>query len=151
MSFDSIFSKFLIFGLVFILLFSIFLTYSPYSNDRLYMDFVNQMRFLKELIISNEVGFEREDILKKVSSFFNVVNLDDGCVTLTSPYNTLINVYLQDVLYVEVKTVSNEGFIPVKNIVDMDNFIDDGVPTTGLVKSVDGRYYSGCVILLKNR
>ncbi|MCS6956026.1 MAG: hypothetical protein NZM44_06700 [Candidatus Calescibacterium sp.] len=151
MIFDSIFSKFLILGVVFILLFFIFLAYSPYSNDRLYMDFVNQMRFLKELIVSNELGFERDDILKKVSSFFNVVNLDDGCVTLTSPYNTLINVYLQDVLYVEVKTVSNEGFIPVKNIIDMDNFIDDGVPTTGLVKSVDGIYYSGCVILLKNR
>ncbi|MCX7759015.1 MAG: hypothetical protein N2169_05340 [bacterium] len=151
MIFDSIFSKFLILCVVFILLFFIFLAYSPYSNDRLYMDFINQMRFLKELIVSNELGFERDDILKKVSSFFNVVNLNDSCVTLLSSYNTLINVYCQDVLYVKVETVSNDGFIPVKNIIDMDNFIDDGVPTTGLVKSVDGKYYSGCVILLKNR
>ncbi|MCS7165801.1 MAG: hypothetical protein RMJ51_05990 [Candidatus Calescibacterium sp.] len=73
--------------------------------------------------------FNRSSFLKNASYLFNTIELRDNKIVLES----------------------SDSYIPLKSIVDVDNFLDDGILSTGLIRSKEGKYYLGYTIILKNR
>lgn len=73
--------------------------------------------------------FNRSSFLKNASYLFNTIELRDNKIVLES----------------------SDSYIPLKSIVDADNFLDDGIPSTVLIRSEEGKYCLGCTIILKNR
>lgn len=145
MIFDNFFSKIVLSVIFFIILLGIFWVYSPYSSDRIYMDFLSQIKFIKEIVINGHLD---NGIIKDISNVFNVTYWDKDKIILLSSYKTDITLYLGKNIYAEIKTVSNDGVVPVKSIVDVDSFLDDGLPNSGIIKSLSSNYYSGCVIVV---
>ncbi len=145
MIFDNFFSKIVLSAIFFIILLGIFWVYSPYSSDRIYMDFLSQIKFIKEIVINGHLD---NGIIKDISNVFNVTYWDKDKIILLSSYKTDITLYLGKNIYAEIKTVSNDGVVPVKSIVDVDSFLDDGLPNSGIIKSLSSNYYSGCVIVV---
>lgn len=130
---------------------ALFFVYTPYSSDKINIELVNQVKLLKEIVILN-YGYEKSDLLKQVSNLFNVLEIRDKEILLLSSYDTRI--YLRDeggVVGVELETVSQKSFVPLKTIIEVDSFLDDGIPDKGVIQSKDGKYYSGCIVLIKNR
>lgn len=151
--FDNLFSKLFIAVFCFIMIIGLFFLYSPYSSDKLHIDFVNQARILKEVILYYGLNgyFSKEDLLKKFSETFNIVGVKEDGLELLSSYKTKIRVYWDKDIFAEIDTVSQNSVIPLKSIIETDSFLDDGMPNNGLIFSKDGKYYSGCVIMIKNR
>lgn len=145
MIFDNFFSKIVLSAIFFIILLGIFWVYSPYSSDRIYMDFLSQIKFIKEIVINGHLD---NGIIKDISNVFNVTYWDKDKIILLSSYKTDITLYLGKNIYAEIKTVSNDGVVPVKSIFDVDSFLDDGLPNSGIIKSLSSNYYSGCVIVV---
>lgn len=148
MIFDNFFSKIILSAIFFIILLGIFWIYSPYSSDKIYIDFLSQMKFIKEIVIN---GYLDNQKIKDVSNVFQVNYWDKDKIVFVSSYKTDITLYLGENIYAEIKTVSNDGVIPVKSIVDVDSFLDDGLPNSGIIKSSVSSYYSGCVIVVTLR
>lgn len=154
--FDRSFSKIFMCVFIFVLIVSLFLSYSSYSDDKFYLKFVNQVKLLKQIVLDSNLGLVdgsnlNSEFFKQFSSLFDVVNIEHSKVILISSYKTEIYVYFQNNIWAEIKTVSVDGVIPVKNIIEIDSFLDDGLAGSGMIYSMDGKYYSGCVLLIKNR
>ncbi|MFN3478182.1 MAG: hypothetical protein ACK4ZM_02300, partial [bacterium] len=113
--------------------------------------FVNQVKLLKEIVVFG-YGYERSDLLKQISNVFNVLEIKDEKIWLLSSYGTKVSLHDEGRgVWAEIETVSEKSVIPLKNIIEMDSFLDDGIPDKGIIQSKDGKYYSGCVVLIKNR
>ncbi len=154
--FDRSFSKIFICVFIFVLIVSLFLSYSSYSDDKFYLKFVNQVKLLKQIVLDSNLGLVEgsnlnSEFFKQFSSLFDVVSIENSRIILISSYKTEIYVYFQKNIWAEIKTVSVDGVIPVKNIIEIDSFLDDGLAGSGMIYSMDGKYYSGCVLLIKNR
>ncbi|MEN3015316.1 MAG: hypothetical protein ABDH21_04580 [bacterium] len=137
-----------------VLIVKVFSLYSPYSSDKMYLDFINQIRFIRNLVYQDSL-LQIENTLRDLSIIFKVVSIERHdnrkSIKLLSAYNTQIVIYVDEVVYSKVNTCSENSFVPLKTIVDVDSFLDDGVPSTGCIVSEDGKYYPGCRIIIKNR
>lgn len=150
---DRLISKFFIIVFFSVFIFKIFSLYSPHSSDKIYLDFVNQVKYLKQLIVYNDVTknglINKRDLLINLEQIFRVYSVLEDRVYLISAYNTEIVFHFFS--YVQINTVSNNSYIPLKVICDIDSYFDDGIASSGFIQSKDEKYYIGCVLLIKNR
>ena len=84
-----------------------------------------------------------------LEQIFRVYSVLEDRVYLISAYNTEIVFHFFS--YVQINTVSNNSYIPLKVICDIDSYFDDGIASSGFIQSKDEKYYIGCVLLIKNR
>jgi len=148
--FDNFVSKIVVILVFLFLLGGIFFIYSPRSSDKVYIDFFNQVKILREVVAYNRMGLvnDQKEILEKLSLNFKIVDLkgEKFPISLISAYDTAIYLFYD---YFSVQTVSDKSFVPLKVIIDIDSILDDGIPVSGYITSQEGKYFVGCNLIIK--
>mgnify|MGYP001774396454 CR=1 FL=1 len=160
--FDFLVKNIIVFSIIFILIFKVFILYSPLSSDKKYQDFYLQIKYILDLSTTFKLKLENyHSIFKDLHSqqeFIKTNNLDTifkGCyikedtvskkiVFLTS-YNT--ESYFENNNFI-IETMTKDNYIPLKVMLDIDTNLDDGIPSNGKIKSNINNYSVGCKIII---
>ncbi|MGC8734269.1 MAG: hypothetical protein ACP5RD_04425 [bacterium] len=156
--FDFLIKNIVVFSVIFILIFKIFMMYSPLSSDKKYQDFYIQIKYILDLSNDFKLG------LKDYNSFVNNLSYQEFLIKNTN-LNTIFKQYYikkQKIIFINsyntpcyfenknfiIETINEKNYIPLKVMIDIDNSLDDGIPATGRIKSNINNYSIGCQIIV---
>ncbi len=156
--FDFLIKNIVIFSVIFILVFKIFMMYSPLSSDKKYQDFYLQVKYIIDLSNNFKLGFENKEYLKtptlekefilkntNLTTIFKQYYIKDDKIIFTNSFNTPS--YFENTNFI-IETINENNYIPIKVMIDIDNSLDDGIPSTGIIKSNINNYSIGCKIII---
>ncbi len=156
--FDFLIKNIVIFSVIFILIFKIFMMYSPLSSDKKYQDFYLQTKYIIDLSNNFKLGFENYEYLKNpmlqqeflikntnLTTIFKQYYIKDKKIIFINSFNTTS--YFENTNFI-IETINENNYIPLKVMVDIDNSLDDGIPSMGIIKSNINNYSIGCKIII---